>query len=76
MMSVSEHGYLIVIERGEGNFGAWAPDLPGCVAVGDTIEECEQEMRSAIAFHIDGLRQEGEPVPEPAAVAAAVVEVA
>ena len=60
--------------------GAWAPDVPGCVAVGDTIEECEREMRDAIQFHIDGLRQEGEQVPEPAAVAAAaavvVVEVA
>ena len=65
-----------MIERGNGNFGAWAPDLPGCVAVGDTIEECEREMRDAIAFHIDGLRQAGEPVPEPAAVAAAVFEVA
>lgn len=76
MISVSEHGFLIVIERGEGNFGAWAPDLPGCVAVGDTIEECEHEMREAIAFHIEGLRLEGEPVPEAAAVAAAVVDVA
>ena len=76
MISVTEHGYLIVIERGDGNYGAWAPDLPGCVAVGDTIEECEREMREAIHFHIDGLRQGGEQVPEPAAVAAAVVEVA
>jgi predicted RNase H-like HicB family nuclease len=76
MISISEHGYLIVIERGDGNFGAWAPDLPGCVAVGDTIEECELGMRDAIAFHIDGLREEGQPVPEPAVVAAAVVEVA
>lgn len=76
MISVSEHGYLIVIERCDGNFGAWATDLPGCVAVGDTIEECEREMREAIAFHIEGLRLEGEPVPEPTAVAAAVVEVA
>ena len=50
--------------------------MPGCVAVGDTIEECEREMREAIAFHIDGLRQEGEPVPEATTVAAAVVEVA
>jgi predicted RNase H-like HicB family nuclease len=67
---------LIVIERGDGNFGAWAPDLPGCVAVGDTIEECEREMREAIAFHIEGLCLEGQPVPEPTVVAAAVVEVA
>jgi predicted RNase H-like HicB family nuclease len=76
MISVSEHGYLIVIERGDGNYGAWAPDLPGCVAVGDTIEECEREMREAIQFHVEGLRADGEPVPVPAAVAAAVVEVA
>jgi len=67
--------WMLVIERGDGNFGAWAPDLPGCVAVGDTIEESELEC-DAIAFHIDGLREEGQPVPEPAVVAAAVVEVA
>jgi predicted RNase H-like HicB family nuclease len=72
MISVSEHGYLIVIERGDGNFGAGAPDLPGCVAVGDTIEECEREMREPIQFHVEGLRADGEPVPAPAAVAAAV----
>jgi len=75
MISVSEHGYLVVIERGDGNYGAWAPDLPGCVAVGDTIEETEREMREAIEFHLEGLRAEGEPVPKPAAVAATVVEI-
>jgi predicted RNase H-like HicB family nuclease len=74
MISVTEHGYLIVIERGAGNFGAWAPDLPGCVAVGDTIEECEREMREAIAFHIEGLREDGEPVPEPTTVPRVVLE--
>jgi predicted RNase H-like HicB family nuclease len=48
--------YVIVIEQaGDGGFGAWAPDLPGCVALGDTIEECEREMRGAIAFHLEGL---------------------
>jgi predicted RNase H-like HicB family nuclease len=68
--------YLIVIERAEdGGFGAWAPDLPGCVALGDTQEACEREMREAIAFHIEGLRQQGEPVPRPSAVAAALVDV-
>lgn len=68
--------YLIVIERAEdGGYGAYAPDLPGCVALGDTIEECEREMREAIAFHIEGLRRFGEPVPKPSAVAAAMVEV-
>jgi predicted RNase H-like HicB family nuclease len=58
LISGTEHSYLIVIERGEGNYGAWAPDLPGCVAVGDTIEECEREMREAVQFHLEGLRAE------------------
>jgi predicted RNase H-like HicB family nuclease len=75
LISVTEHAYLVVIERGEGNYGAWAPDLRGCVAVGDTIEECEREMREAVQFHLEGMRAEGEPVPKPAAVAAAVVDV-
>lgn len=65
MTDMGQHSYLIVIEREKDNFGAWAPDLPGCVAVGDTQDECVQEMREAIAFHIDGLRQSGEPVPPP-----------
>jgi predicted RNase H-like HicB family nuclease len=66
--------YLIVIERADdGGYGAWAPDLPGCVALGDTIETAEQQMREAIAFHLEGLREQGEPVPAPAAVAAVMV---
>jgi predicted RNase H-like HicB family nuclease len=68
--------YLIVFERAEdGGFGAWAPDLPGCFAVGATREECERVMREAIAFHIEGLREFGEPVPPPAAVDATLVSV-
>jgi predicted RNase H-like HicB family nuclease len=66
--------YLIVIERaGDGGFGAWAPDLPGCVALGDSIEDAEHQMREAIAFHLEGLREQGEPVPVPTAVAAVMV---
>lgn len=58
--------YLILIEQApDGAYGGWCPDLPGCVAVGDTVEDAEREMRAAIAFHLDGLREEGEPVPEP-----------
>jgi predicted RNase H-like HicB family nuclease len=67
--------YLIIIERAEdGGYGAWAPDLPGCVALGDTPEECEREMREAVAFHLEGLRVEGQPIPAASAVAS-IVEV-
>jgi len=57
--------YLILIEGGPpSNYSAWSPDLPGCVATGLTIDECETEMREAIAFHIDGLADDGGPIPE------------
>jgi len=57
--------YAVVIEKAEGNFGAYVPDLPGCVATGDTIEEVEREILEAIAFHLEGLRADGLPIPEP-----------
>ncbi len=57
--------YLIVIEPTQTGFSAYSPDLPGCISTGRTREEVEQNMREAIAFHLDGLREEGEPVPEP-----------
>ena len=57
--------YAIVIERASGNFSAYVPDLPGCVATGRTEEEAEAQIREAIAFHLDGLREDGEPIPEP-----------
>jgi predicted RNase H-like HicB family nuclease len=57
--------YAIVIEKGEGNYGAYVPDLPGCVATGITIEEVEREIQEAIEFHIEGLRADGMPIPEP-----------
>ena len=57
--------YAIVIEKGEGNYGAYVPDLPGCVAVGDTIEEVEREIQEAIEFHLDGMREDGESIPQP-----------
>ena len=58
--------YAIVIEKAEGNYSAYVPDLPGCVATGATIEEAESEIRGAIEFHLEGLREDGLPVPEPA----------
>jgi predicted RNase H-like HicB family nuclease len=74
---MSERRYLIVIEGGDDvNFSAYAPDLPGCVAAGATLEECEREMREAIVFPLAGLRESGQPVPEPSRVTASYVDVA
>ena len=60
--------YAIVIERADGNYCAYAPDLPGCVATGDTVAEVEREMRDAIRFHLDGFREDGIAQPEPTSV--------
>jgi len=57
--------YLIVIEPTKTGFSAYSPDLPGCVSTGRTRKEVEQNMREAISFHLDGLREEGQVVPEP-----------
>lgn len=57
--------YLIVIEPTQTGFSAYSPDPPGCVSTGATRSEAEQNMREAIAFHLDGLREEGQEVPEP-----------
>jgi len=57
--------YAIVIEKAAGNYSAYVPDLPGCVATGATIEEVETEIREAIEFHLEGLREDGLPIPEP-----------
>ena len=57
--------YLIVIEQTSTGYSAYSPDLPGCVATGGTRSEIETEMKQAIAFHVEGLRAEGMPVPAP-----------
>ena len=64
--------YLIVIEPTQTGFSAYSPDLPGCISTGQTREEVERNMREAIAFHLDGLREEGQEVPEPHAYSAYV----
>ena len=56
--------YAIVIGKAEDNFAAYVPALPGCVATGTTVEETEQQIREAIAFHIRGLREDGLPIPD------------
>ncbi len=60
--------YMVVIEKGTTSFGAHVPDLPGCIAAGDTREEVLELIKEAIEFHIDGLRESGEPVPSPSSV--------
>jgi predicted RNase H-like HicB family nuclease len=61
--------YAVVIERAEANYSAYVPDLPGCIATGDTVPAVEHEIREAIRFHIEGLRADGLPVPAPSAIA-------
>jgi predicted RNase H-like HicB family nuclease len=57
--------YVVIVEQGSTSFGAYVPDLPGCVAVGETHDEAMQLIREAIEMHIESLRENGEPVPEP-----------
>ena len=57
--------YAVVIEAAEGNFSAYAPDLPGCVATGATEAEVTRAIREAIEFHLDGLREDGAVIPQP-----------
>ena len=57
--------YAIVIEKANGNYSAYVPDLPGCVATGETIEETEVSIREAIEFHLDGMREDGTVIPTP-----------
>ncbi|EHR70716.1 hypothetical protein BurJ1DRAFT_1862 [Burkholderiales bacterium JOSHI_001] len=55
--------YAIVIEKAEGNYSAYVPDLPGCVATGATVAEVEAQIREAIEFHLDGMREDGIAIP-------------
>lgn len=57
--------YLVIIEQGTGNLGAYVPDLPGCVTTGQTREEVLANIREAIALHLEGMREDGEPIPVP-----------
>jgi predicted RNase H-like HicB family nuclease len=61
--------YAVVIEKADGNYSAYVPDLPGCVATAATVAEVENEIREAIRFHIDGLKEDGLPVPQPTSIA-------
>jgi len=60
--------YMVVVEKGETSYGAHVPDLPGCIAVGQSREEVLRLVREAIEFHIEGLKEAGEPVPMPSSM--------
>lgn len=64
--------YLIVIENAGPNYSAYLPDLPGCATTGATVEETKRKMEGAVEFHLEGLREEGLPIPPPSSVAAYV----
>jgi len=57
--------YLVVIEKAENNYAAFIPDLPGCIATGATLSELHQNISDAVAMHLEGLREDGLPIPEP-----------
>jgi len=57
--------YLVIVEETGTGYSAFSPDLPGCVATGNTRDEVEQAMRDAIQFHLDGMREDGDPIPVP-----------
>ena len=67
--------YAVVIEKAQSNYSAYVPDLPGCIATGKTIEKVEIEIRNAIEFHLEGMKQDGQTVPLPSS-AVEYVEVA
>lgn len=70
-------GYAVIVERADdGGYGAWSPDLPGCVAVADSYDECVNLMREAIPLHIDSLRSHGDPIPPPATVGVLTIDAA
>jgi predicted RNase H-like HicB family nuclease len=57
--------YLMIIEPGERNYSAYLPDLPGCIATGKSIEEVRERMREAVELHLEGMREDGLPIPPP-----------
>jgi predicted RNase H-like HicB family nuclease len=61
--------YAVIYEKSSDGYGAYVPDLPGCVAVGDTLEETQRLIREAIELHLRGMREDGEPIPKPTSIA-------
>lgn len=70
-------GYAVIVEQDEvGGYGAWSPDLPGCVALSRDFDECVTLMGEAIQMHLDGMREDGDPIPVPTAVGTLIVPAA
>ena len=67
--------YLVIVEKGPASFGAYVPDLPGCIAVGETRDEVLASIHEAIEFHLEGLKEDGQPIPPPSS-SGELVEVA
>jgi predicted RNase H-like HicB family nuclease len=65
--------YAVLFEKTDTGYSAYVPDLPGCIAAGDTLEETAQLMREAIGFHLAGMREDGDAIPEPRTIAEYVV---
>jgi predicted RNase H-like HicB family nuclease len=65
MRELNMKRYAIVVEKSKSNYAAYVPDLPGCVATGATVKETERRIREAIKIHVEGLREDGLPVPKP-----------
>jgi len=60
--------FAVVIEKGDGNYSAYVPGLPGCIATGDDLKDVNSNIREAIRFHLDGMREDDLPIPKPEAV--------
>ncbi len=67
--------YLVVVEQGSNNYSAYSPDVPGCVSAGDSVEETLEHFREALEMHLDGILEDGDPIPQMSSVAAQFVEV-
>ncbi|MBA2677064.1 MAG: type II toxin-antitoxin system HicB family antitoxin [Ktedonobacteraceae bacterium] len=72
---MAKYRYLVLIEKGENNYGAYAPDLPGCGTIGDTPEEALKNAQEAISLHLEGMLRDNDPIPPAAHIAADFVEV-
>ncbi len=75
-MSSRQIRYAVVIEQAGANYSAYVPDLPGCIATGKTVADAEREIREAVEFHLEGMREDGVPIPEPTTLAEYVIATA